>query len=61
MQLQVSEEDRLFQRDVRVFLSENLDPQLSRKVELGYPISKEEQDSWTRVLNAGVGQHQIGL
>jgi alkylation response protein AidB-like acyl-CoA dehydrogenase len=52
MQLQVSEEDRLFQRDVRVFLSENLDPQLSRKVELGYPISKEEQDSWTRVLNA---------
>ena len=52
MQLQVSEEDRLFQRDVRVFLSENLDSQLSRKVELGYPISKEEQDSWTRVLNA---------
>ena len=52
MQLQVSEEDRRFQEEVRTFLSENLDLDLSRKVKLGYPISKEEQDGWTRTLNA---------
>ena len=52
MQLQVNEEDRRFQEEVRTFLSENLDLHLSRKVKLGYPISKEEQDGWTRTLNA---------
>jgi acyl-CoA dehydrogenase len=52
MQLQVSEEDRQFREEVRTFLSENLDLHLSRKVKLGYPISKEEQDGWTRILNA---------
>ena len=52
MQLQVNEEDRRFQEEVRTFLSENLDLHLSRKVKLGYPISKEEQDGWTRILNA---------
>ena len=52
MQLQVNEEDRRFREEVRTFLSENLDLQLSRKVKLGYPISKEEQDGWTRILNA---------
>ncbi len=51
MQLQVNEEDRRFQEEVRTFLSENLDLHLSRKVKLGYPISKEEQDGWTRTLN----------
>jgi alkylation response protein AidB-like acyl-CoA dehydrogenase len=52
MQLRVNGEDRRFQEEVRTFLSENLDLHLSRKVKLGYPISKEEQDGWTRVLNA---------
>ena len=52
MQLQVNEEDRRFQEEVRTFLSEHLDLDLSRKVKLGYPISKEEQDGWTRTLNA---------
>ena len=52
MQLQVNEEDRRFREEVRTFLSENLDLHLSRKVKLGYPISKEEQDGWTRILNA---------
>ena len=52
MQLRVNEEDRRFQAEVRTFLSEHLDLDLSRKVKLGYPISKEEQDGWTRTLNA---------
>ena len=52
MQLQLNEEDRRFQEEVRTFLSENLDPHLSGKVKLGYAISKEEQDGWTRTLNA---------
>jgi len=51
MQLRVNEEDRRFQEEVGTFLSENLDQDLSQKVKLGYPISKEEQDGWTRILN----------
>ncbi|MGV0034374.1 MAG: acyl-CoA dehydrogenase family protein [Candidatus Azotimanducaceae bacterium WSBS_2022_MAG_OTU7] len=52
MQLQLDEEDQQFQKEVRAFLSENLDPNLSQKVKLGYPISKEEQDGWAKILNA---------
>jgi alkylation response protein AidB-like acyl-CoA dehydrogenase len=51
LQLQLNEEDRRFQEEVRSFLSESLDPNLGQKVKLGYPISKEEQDGWTRILN----------
>lgn len=52
MRLQLLDEDITFREEVRGFLADNLDPELSRKVRLGYPISKEEQDRWTRVLNA---------
>lgn len=52
MQLQLNVKDSQFQEEVRAFLSERLDPRLSQKVKLGYPISKEEQDGWTRILNA---------
>ena len=52
MQLQLSEDDRQFLEQVREFLETSLDSALSEKVKLGYPISKEEQDDWTRILNA---------
>ena len=52
MRFQLKEEDRRFQEEVRNFLSENLDPDLSHKVKLGYPIPEEEQVGWTRTLNA---------
>ena len=51
MKLQLNEEDQRFQEEVGTFLSENLDQDLSEKVKHGYPISKDEQDGWTRVLN----------
>ena len=51
MKLQLNEEDQRFQEEVGTFLSENLDQDLSEKVKHGYPISKEEQDGWTRILN----------
>ncbi len=51
MQSELSAEDRDFVNEVRAFLAEKLDPAVARKVELGYPIDKAEQDAWTRILN----------
>lgn len=51
MKLQLNKEDQSFQDEVRQFLSEELDPEIARKVHLGYPIAKAEQDDWTRRLN----------
>tara|TARA_R110002073_G_scaffold47089_14_gene128071 strand:- start:2831 stop:4009 length:1179 start_codon:yes stop_codon:yes gene_type:complete len=51
MQWQLSPEDTHFLAEVREFLNSKLDPGLARKVRLGYPIDKSEQDSWTKILN----------
>lgn len=51
MQWQASNEDQIFLAEVRDFLGSHLDPGLARKVRLGYPIDKPEQDNWTRILN----------
>lgn len=51
MQIELSNEDALFVEEVRDFLKENLDPAVSNKVRMGYPINKSEQDAWTRILN----------
>lgn len=51
MQLALSPEDKAFQDEVRTFLAEALDPALSYKVRMGYPVDKSEQDAWTRTLN----------
>ncbi len=51
MKLQLSAEDQTFKEEVRAFLEEELDADVSRKVKLGYPVTKEEQDEWTRKLN----------
>ncbi|MBO6556292.1 MAG: acyl-CoA dehydrogenase family protein [Pseudomonadales bacterium] len=52
MRLQLLDEDKVFREEVREFLASHLDPEVSEKVRLGYPVSKEEQDDWTRRLNA---------
>ena len=51
MRLRLLDEDIAFRDEVRAFLKDNLDPQVARKVRLGYPVSGEEQDDWTRRLN----------
>ena len=51
VKLELSSEDKAFQQEVRDFLAGALDPQLSDKVKNGYPVSKAEQDEWTRCLN----------
>ena len=51
MRWQASEQDQQFLEEVREFLDGNLDPAWARKVRLGYPIHKSEQDEWTRILN----------
>jgi alkylation response protein AidB-like acyl-CoA dehydrogenase len=51
LRLELEQKDQIFQREVRQFLATNLDPGLSRKVKLGYPVTHEEQNGWTRVLN----------
>lgn len=52
MEWQASAEDRQFLDEVREFLDSSLDPKVARKVRLGYPVSKDEQDDWTKILNA---------
>ncbi|MFT5012195.1 MAG: alkylation response protein AidB-like acyl-CoA dehydrogenase [Dinoroseobacter sp.] len=52
MEWQASAEDRQFLDEVREFLDSSLDPKVARKVRLGYPVSKAEQDDWTKILNA---------
>ena len=52
MRAGLSESDQAFQLEVRRFLQEQLDPAVTRKVRLGYPVTKAEQDQWTRTLNA---------
>jgi len=51
MQARLSQADQLFQEEVRDFISTHLDPQISRKVKLGYYAGKAETDAWTRTLN----------
>lgn len=51
MKLELDADDQKFVEEVRSFLAQELDSSVSRKVRLGYPISKEEQDDWTRKLN----------
>ncbi len=51
MRLQLLDEDIAFREEVREFLASHLDPDVSEKVRLGYTVSKEEQDDWTRKLN----------
>lgn len=51
MEWQASAEDLQFLEEVREFLDSSLDPTVARKVRLGYPISKTEQDNWTKILN----------
>jgi alkylation response protein AidB-like acyl-CoA dehydrogenase len=52
MRLQLSAEDQAFVEEVRGFLREELDPAVADRVRLGYPVSKDIQDDWTRRLNA---------
>ena len=52
MQLTMTTEDLEFGPEVRTFLAQQLDPAVSRKVRLGYPIASSEQDAWTHTLNA---------
>ena len=52
MDFRFTDEQEVFRGEVRQFLADNLDLSLSRKVKLGYPIEKAEQDNWTRLLNA---------
>ncbi len=51
MQAELTEADAAFQKEVRDFIVDNLDPAVSRKVNLGYPVDKSEVDDWTRALN----------
>ncbi|MEX0941688.1 MAG: acyl-CoA dehydrogenase family protein [Pseudomonadales bacterium] len=52
MELALTDADRIFRDEVRSFLAEYLDPKVSYKVKMGYPVDKSEQDHWTRALNS---------
>lgn len=52
MELKLTPEDEAFRQEVRDFLREKLDPAVSYRVKMGYPLDKSVQDEWTRILNA---------
>jgi len=52
MKLELSADDLEFQQEVRDFLAKTIDPKVRDKVKNGHPVSKAEQDDWTRNLNS---------
>ncbi len=46
MDLNFTEQQQNFQKEVRIFLAENLDQEVSQKVKNGISISKSESDDW---------------
>jgi alkylation response protein AidB-like acyl-CoA dehydrogenase len=50
MQLSLNDEDLAFEQEVRSFLEKNLDAAVARRVECSLPVSKVDQDTWTRRL-----------
>ncbi len=51
MKIDLSEQQRQFQTEVRTFLAEKLPLAISQKVKLGKSVSKEELTHWTRILD----------
>ena len=52
MQISLTHEQKHFSDEVDAFLAEELPAELSQRVKLGRPVSKEGQIQWTRILNA---------
>mgnify|MGYP001239464327 FL=1 len=52
MDLNFTEQQQNFQKEVRIFLAENLDQEVSQKVKNGISISKSESDDWHTKLNS---------
>lgn len=50
MQLSLNDEDLAFEQEVRSFLEKNLDAAVAHRVECSLPVSKVDQDIWTRRL-----------
>ena len=51
MKLELTAEDQAFREEVGAFNADHLDPGVARRVRLGYPVDKTDQDAWTRILN----------
>lgn len=51
MQIELSTKDLEFRNEIQSFIEENLDTDVAEKVKLGYYLTKEEVNSWTRKLN----------
>ena len=53
MDLNFTEQQQEFQKEVRDFLDENLDTKVSEKVRNGISISKSESEDWHKKLVIG--------
>ena len=51
MQIELSTKDLEFRNEIQSFIEDNLDTDVAEKVKLGYYLTKEEVNSWTRKLN----------
>ncbi len=61
MNLSFSEEDLKFQDEVRSFIAENYPADIKNKMDNGIPVSKEDIQTWQRILSKKVGLQLIGL
>ena len=51
MDLAFTENERAFREEVRAFLSDNVSPETSRKLQEERRLSREEMVTWWRILN----------
>lgn len=51
MQIELSTKDLDFRNEIQAFIEINLDTKVAEKVKLGYYLTKEEVNNWTRKLN----------
>ena len=61
MNLSFSEEDLKFQDEVRSFIAENYPADIKNKMDNGIPVSKDDIQTWQRILSKKVGLQLIGL
>ena len=51
MNLSFSEEDLKFQDEVRSFIAENYPADIKNKMDNGIPVSKDDIQTWQRILS----------
>ena len=52
MNLDFDEKDKVFKKDVKIFIEKNLSKETAKRVEEGLPINKEATQEWQEKLSS---------